>query len=115
MRVIKFKNNRIKRHKRIRSKVKGSSIRPRLFVFKSNKYTYAGIVDDIKGTTIVSCSDNKDTKETKTKRAFSVGELIGEKAKEKGIKKVVFDRSGYKYHGRVKALADGARKSGLIF
>ena len=117
----KQKINRIRNHRKIRSKVNGTSGRPRLFVFKSNKYTYAGIVDDTKGTTLFSFSDNRkgltatQKKENKTSRAFLVGTNIGKQAKEKGIVKVVFDRGGYKYHGRVKAVAEGARKAGLLF
>ena len=113
--------NRNRNHRKIRSKINGTPHRPRLFVFKSNKYTYAGIVDDTKGATLFSSSDNsknftaKQQKDTKTNRAFLVGTHIGEQAKKKGVAKVVFDRGGYKYHGRVKAVAEGARKAGLLF
>ena len=113
--------HRIKNHNKVRSKINGTPHRPRLFVFKSNKYTYAGIVDDTKGKTLFSFSDNRkdltaqQKKESKTSRAFLVGTHIGKQAKEKGVLKVVFDRGGYKYHGRVKAVAEGARKAGLLF
>ena len=113
--------HRIRNHRKIRSKINGTSARPRLFVFKSNKYTYAGIVDDTKGVTLFSFSDNrkgftaKQKKEPKTSRAFLVGANLGKQAKEKGVVKVVFDRGGYRYHGRVKAVAEGARKAGLLF
>ena len=113
--------HRIRNHRKVRSKINGTPARPRLFVFKSNKYTYAGIVDDTKGTTLFSFSDNrkglteKQKKENKTSRAFLVGTHLGKQAKEKGIVKVVFDRGGYRYHGRVKAVAEGARKAGLLF
>ena len=109
--------HRIRNHRKIRSKINGTATRPRLFVFKSNKYTYAGIVDDTKGVTLFSFSDNrkgltaKQKKEPKTSRAFLVGTNLG----KKGVVKVVFDRGGYRYHGRVKAVAEGARKAGLLF
>ena len=110
---------RKRRHHRVRSKVSGVPTRLRLFVFKSNKHIYAGIVDDTQGKTLLAFSDtSKDAKiKTKTKTAIAgeIGEIIGKRAQEKGIKKVVFDRGGYRYHGRVKAVAQGARKSGLVF
>ena len=113
--------NRIKNHRKVRAKISGTPRRPRLFVFKSNKYTYAGLVDDTKGLTLISFSDNRkgltaqQKKDNKTNRAFLVGAHIGKQAKAKGIVKVVFDRGGYQYHGRVKAVAEGARKAGLLF
>ncbi|MFN3406377.1 MAG: 50S ribosomal protein L18 [Caldimicrobium sp.] len=119
---------RFRRKKRIRKKVFGLSDRPRLSVFRSKKQIYAQIIDDTLGQTIVACSslspeirekikDLKEKGEIKNKVdiAFLVGKYLAEKAKEKGISKVVFDRGGYKYHGRVKALADGAREGGLEF
>ena len=111
------KSQRIMRHKKIRAKVAGTTQRPRLFVFKSNKHMYAGIADDVSGTVLFSLSDTQTGKKkvAKTDQAKSVGERVAKKAMEKGIKKVVFDRGGYRYHGRVKALAEGARLSGLIF
>ncbi|MYE38486.1 MAG: 50S ribosomal protein L18 [Candidatus Spechtbacteria bacterium SB0662_bin_43] len=122
------KSQRITRHKRIRKKVVGTTQRPRLFVFKSNKHIYAGIADDVAGKVLFSLSDvqkksttkakttkTKKKQETKTDQAKGVGERVAKTAMEKGIKKVVFDRGGYRYHGRIKALAEGARLSGLIF
>lgn len=105
---------RKQRHKKIRAKVIGTSRRPRLSVFRSLKHTYAQIIDDSKGVTIVSASDF-GVKKNKTESAFVVGETVAQKAKEKKINEVVFDRGGYLYHGRVKAVADGARKQGLKF
>lgn len=103
---------------RIRSKVKGSSERPRLSVYRSNKAIYAQIVDDLEGITICAASsrDNGiDTSVNKTEQAKLVGKALADKAKASGIDSVVFDRGGYLYHGRVKALADGAREQGLNF
>lgn len=107
-----------RRQKRVRAKVKGTSGCPRLCVFRSLKYTYAQIIDDQKGKTLVSAKTQEIKKKKNGKKidlAFKVGELIGQKALKAGIKKVVFDRAGYKYHGRVKAIAEGVRKSGLNF
>ncbi len=112
------KEQREKRHRRVRAKIHGIKDRPRLCIFKSNKHIYAQIIDDKKGRTLVFASDLeiKDSKkDKKTDLAQKVGQLIAEKAKEKKIKKVVFDRGGFKYHGRVKTLADEARKYGLQF
>lgn len=107
--------SRLKRHRRVRAKVSGTAECPRLNVFRSNKNIYAQIVDDVKGVTLVSASslemDNGSNKEA----AFKVGEAIAKKAADKGIDKVVFDRGGYIYHGRVKELAEGARQGGLKF
>jgi large subunit ribosomal protein L18 len=107
---------RNKRRLRIRSKVKGTAVRPRLSVFRSNKAIVAQLIDDEKGVTIVGLT-TKHVKDTKTKSdtSFAVGELIAEKAKAKKISTAVFDRGGFQYHGRIKALADGARKGGLQF
>jgi large subunit ribosomal protein L18 len=108
-------------HKRIRAKLSGSSARPRLCVFRSSKYIYAQIIDDTKGTTLVTASTaEKDVrggaKSTGNIEASKlVGKAIADRAKEKGIDTVVFDRSGYLYHGRVKAVAEAARESGLKF
>ena len=111
--------HRKKRHIRVRTKVLGTAARPRLCVFRSLKYIYAQIIDDIAGNTLISVSSlNSDIKgrpSAKIENAKSVGELIAKKAQEQGIKDVVFDRGGYKYHGRVKALADAAREAGLNF
>ena len=96
----------------------GTSARPRLSVFRSNKYIYAQIIDDAKGKTLVSAgSKDKEIKEAKTRmeKAGLVGEIIAKRGAKAKIKKVVFDRSGYKYHGIIKALAEGARKGGLEF
>lgn len=101
--------------------IKGSSQRPRLSVFRSLKHISAQITDDSKATTLVAASTlSKGMKDTfkakkKTEQAFMVGEMLGKLALQAGVKKVVFDRREYKYHGRVKALADGARKAGLEF
>ncbi len=104
------------RHKRVRAKIKGTAKRPRLCVFRTPKHIYAQLIDDENGKTILSISDAKKTKkETKVSSASEVGKLIAKKAVEKKIAQVVFDRGGYKYHGRIKALADGARKAGLKF
>lgn len=103
---------------RVRAKIKGTVSRPRISVFRSNKHIYAQIINDEEGKTIVAASDGelkKSTKRKKTEIAESVGELLAEKAKSKKITKVVFDKRHYKYHGRVKALAEGARKGGLQF
>lgn len=112
------KTTRAIRHKRVRAKISGTPERPRLNVFRSNKNIYAQIIDDISGVTLVSASSNsKDFGENGSNKegARKLGNLIAEKAKDKGITKVVFDRSGYIYHGRIKELAEGARESGLEF
>ena len=106
---------RIRLKKKIRTKVSGTSECPRLSVFRSNSTIYAQAIDDTKGVTIVSSSDLTLKTGTKTERAVSVGNEIAKSLVTKGIKKVVFDRNGFKYTGRVKALADGARTSGLTF
>lgn len=101
---------------RIRKKLKGTMERPRLCVFKSLNNIYAQLVDDVTGTTILATSTMADVKDKSGKdAAFAVGKLLAAKAKDKKIDKVVFDRSGYIYHGRVKAVADGAREGGLNF
>lgn len=118
MKVFLKKERRKRRHKRIRAKISGTSLRPRLFVFRSNKHIWAQLIDDEKGQTLISASDfeikSKKNKK-KTEKAFEVGKIIAKKALSQGIKSVVFDRGGYKYHGRVKALAQGAREGGLKF
>lgn len=98
----------------IRKKVSGTSERPRLAVFRSNKEIYAQLVDDVAGNTLASAS-SKEAKGTKTEQAAAVGTLIAENAKKAGISNVVFDRGGFLYHGRVKALAESAREAGLKF
>ncbi len=107
-------------HTRIRRKITGTSERPRLCVFRSLNHMYAQVVDDVQGATLVSASTrDKDLKDEgkggNLKAAKAVGKAIAERAKAKGIEAVVFDRGGYIYHGRVKALADAARESGLKF
>ena len=112
------KAQRLHRHKRVRGKVFGTPERPRLNVFRSETNIYAQVIDDTKGITLVSASSlEKDFKcdGTKTDAAKKVGEVLAERAKAKGIDAVVFDRGGYLYHGRVKALAEGAREGGLQF
>ncbi|MDP2934179.1 MAG: 50S ribosomal protein L18 [bacterium] len=117
-----MKNNkttkRFIRHRRVRAKIKGTVSIPRLCVFRSNRHIYCQLIDDQKGKTMVIASDmeiKSKVKSQKSKVAEQVGELLAKKAAEKKIEKVVFDRGGYKYHGRIKALAEGARKGGLKF
>jgi large subunit ribosomal protein L18 len=102
----------------VRRKISGSSKLPRLSVFRSLKYIYCQLIDDVNGKTLVAASSREkgiSKKGTKTEQAVAVGKLLGEKAKAQKIERIVFDRGGYLYHGRVKALADGAREAGLIF
>lgn len=106
---------RKRRHARTRAKIHGTAKRPRLIVFRSINSTYAQLIDDDKGVTICAASDLKITKGTKMEKAKQVGLDIGKAATEKKIKECVFDRNGYKYHGRVKAIAEGAREAGLKF
>ncbi|WP_062349841.1 50S ribosomal protein L18 [Bacillus kwashiorkori] len=107
------------RHARIRGKISGTNERPRLNIYRSNQHIYAQLIDDDKGVTLASASTlEKDLNlesTSNTEAAIKVGELIAKRAVEKGFKSVVFDRSGYLYHGRVKALADAARENGLEF
>ncbi|MBO4252219.1 MAG: 50S ribosomal protein L18 [Clostridia bacterium] len=118
---INKNQDRLKRHKRVRAKIKGSAETPRLSVYRSLNHIYAQLIDDVKGNTLVTASTLdkavKDTLEGKDKKAqaYAVGELLAKKAKEKGISTAVFDRGGYLYTGRVASLADGARKGGLQF
>lgn len=111
------KQSRQRIHLRVRKKVSGTTERPRLSVFRSNKAIYCQIIDDLKGHTLAAANsfENGVAKGNKTEQAKLVGQLIAEKAKSAGIQTVVFDRSGYLYHGRVKALAEGAREGGLNF
>lgn len=109
---------RIARKKSVRKKITGNKEVPRLNIFRSNVHIYATLINDLDGKTLISASDKniKDSsKLPKSKRAFQVGKTIGQKAIKKGFKKVVFDRAGYLYHGRVKNLAEGAREAGLNF
>jgi large subunit ribosomal protein L18 len=123
------KEKRHRRHKRLRAKISGTKERPRLYVFKSNKHIYTQLIDDEKGKTLLAASDNELKQKSKKpsskkekavgsvgiSRAFETGKLIAQKSLEKKIEKVVFDKGGYKYHGQVKALAEGAREGGLKF
>lgn len=117
-RIEKKNNSRHRRKVRVRTKVSGTAERPRLSVFRSNRYTYVQAIDDGQGRTLCTAS-NKAAEGREIKNTAvdvgKLGELIGAKLKEKGIAEVVFDRNGYRYHGLVKALADGARKAGLKF
>ncbi len=111
---------RQRRHRRIRSRLAGGPERPRLNVFRSHRHIYAQIIDDEKGHTLVAASTfDEDVRAMEggltVEKAAAVGRLIGERARAQGIEKVAFDRGGYRYHGRVKALADGAREAGLDF
>ena len=123
------KEARVRRHLRVRAKVSGTANKPRLCVFRSNQHIYATLINDEKNSTILVASD-KEIKKTKAEKinsqkegkllakvalAYEVGQLIAQKALKNKIERVVFDRGGYKYHGRVKAVADGARKGGLMF
>jgi len=118
---VKKQLQRERRHRRVRAKINGTSQCPRLCVFRSNKYIYAQLIDDQKGKTLLSVTDKKPKTKSKTKEssninsALEVGKILAKKAIEKKIKKIVFDRGGYKYHGRVKAIAEGARQGGLKF
>ena len=135
MKKTKKQEKRYRRHKRIRAKIFGTAQRPRLSVFRSAKHIYAQLIDDEKGKTLVAASDlelsrkipsikrriktkvenQRKIKTGKSTAAYEVGKLIAEKALKKKIRKVVFDRGGYKYHGRVKALAEAVREGGLKF
>ena len=112
------RSQRIKRHKRVRGKISGTPEIPRLDVFRSNAHIYAQIIDDVNGVTLAAASSNEKGFEglgSNCEAAGKVGKLLAERAKAKGIENVCFDRGGYLYHGRVKALADGAREGGLNF
>jgi large subunit ribosomal protein L18 len=113
---------RLKRKKRIRKKLFGTTERPRLCVFRSSRHIYVQVIDDIQGRTLASASsmeknlrEDKSAIGDKTAMATQVGKLIAERTQEKGVKQIVFDRNGFLYHGRVKALSDGAREGGLDF
>ena len=115
---IEKKEIRSRIHKRIRRKLAGTAERPRLAVFRSVAHIYAQVIDDNAGSTLVSASTvdkGNRTNGGNVAAAKAVGKLVAERAKEKGIQKVVFDRGGYQYHGRIKALADAARSAGLEF
>ena len=117
----KSSDTRKRRHRRIRAKISGTAVRPRLNIFRSTEHIYAQVIDDEAGRTLVSAStvdsglrSDLDGK-TKKEQATLVGKTVAERAKAAGIETIVFDRGGYLYHGRVKALADGAREGGLKF
>ena len=117
MSVKTKEQGRLRRHRRVRAKLSGSADRPRLAVYRSNARIYAQVIDDRAGRTLVSASSlEKDLAGIKrSEAAAAVGKLVAERAKASGITTVVFDRGGYLYHGRVKALADAARETGLEF
>ena len=110
---------RRKRHERIRLHMAGTDARPRLAVFRSLNHIYAQVIDDASGTTLVAAStlekELRGSKATKSEEAATVGKLVAERAKAAGIERVVFDRAGFRYHGRIKSLADAARGAGLDF
>jgi len=111
--VKQYQNTRLKR--RLHGRVLGTAERPRLSVFRSTKHIFAQIVDDEKGVTLAGITDKDMAGDNKTARAQAAGQELAQRALKKKVKKVVFDRGGYAYHGRVKALADGARAGGLEF
>ncbi len=120
--TVNTKTKRKRRHRALRQKIKGVAGRPRLCVFRSSKHIYAQLVDDQKRKTLLSASDKEIGKKRSPKdysgkkgKAYVVGQIIAQKSQDKEIKEAVFDRGGYKYCGRVKALAEGARKEGLRF
>ena len=113
--MITKNERRIKIKHRIRKKINGTASRPRLSVFRSNKAIYAQVINDLEGKTLVSASSKGITEGNKTEVAKKVGELVAQKCVAAGINEVVFDRNGYLYHGRVQALAEGAREGGLKF
>ena len=104
---------RVRRHRRVRKRLGGTAERPRLAVFRSNRHIYAQLIDDRGAWTLAAASDLAVTADGKTSRAAQVGKAIAERARALGVERVVFDRGGWLYHGRVKALADGAREGGL--
>ncbi|HAQ41627.1 MAG TPA: 50S ribosomal protein L18 [Clostridiales bacterium] len=121
LKKIDKNQRRLGRHYSIRNKITGTPERPRLNIYKSSKHIYAQVIDDATGVTLASASTlDKDLRDqvaelTKSDAAKLIGKAVGERAKNKGVKSVIFDRGGYLYHGRVKLLADGARESGLEF
>jgi len=119
MKVKIKRDNRIRRHNRVRAVIKGTSDRPRISIFKSNRHVFVQFIDDTSRKTILSSkivsAKKGKTKGTKTEEIVEMAKVLAKKAEEVGVKEVVFDRGGYKYHGRVKALADGLRAGGLKF
>ena len=117
-RVIEKQRKRLQRKRHIRKRIFGTADRPRLTVFRSNRYVYIQVIDDEKGATLASVNNRQKENgalKTNVENAGKLGEMIGSKLKEQSIDTIVFDRNGYKYHGIVKAIADGARKTGLKF
>jgi large subunit ribosomal protein L18 len=114
---LSVREARLRRHRRVRGKVAGTAERPRLVVFRSNRGIFAQLVDDEAGRTLASASwlQQRSLEGTKTEQAAAVGKALAAEAKKAGVEACVFDRAGYLYHGRVKALADGAREGGLKF
>jgi len=118
MMSVARKNARARRHARVRRKVIGTPERPRLAVYRSNRYIYAQVIDDSNGSTLAAASSQEKALREKTltaETAGEVGKLLAERAKAAGVDSVVFDRGGFKFHGRIKALADAAREAGLDF
>ncbi len=118
MSSLTVREARLRRHRRVRGKIRGTAERPRLLVFRSNRGIFAQLVDDDAGRTLAAASWldlPKSFKGNKSEQAAEVGKLLAQNAKKAGVETVVFDRGGYLYHGRVKALADGAREGGLSF
>lgn len=119
--LVKKQQKKLRRQRRVRAKISGTDKKPRFCVFRSNKHIYVQLIDDVQKKTILSASDEKLKKsaswrkKTKTDLAKEIGKAIAQKALEKKIEKVIFDRGPYKYHGRVKAVAEGAREGGLKF
>jgi large subunit ribosomal protein L18 len=111
--------SRRRRHQRVRKHVRGTSTRPRLAVFRSSRHVYAQVIDDVQGRTLVAAStmetDARSSATANVEAAKAVGQRVGQRAKAAGITQVVFDRGGFRYHGRVAAVADGARETGLEF
>lgn len=118
MMAVSKQASRQRRHRRVRKHLAGTQSRPRLAVYRSNRYIYAQVIDDDSGRTIAAASSQEKDLREKTlsaDTATEVGKLVAERAKDAGVSAVVFDRGGYKYHGRIKALADAAREAGLEF
>ena len=116
--ILEKQRKRMQRKRHIRKSIVGTAERPRMSVFRSNRYVYIQVIDDSKGVTIASINNRQKEHaklKTNVENAVKLGELIGAKVREKDVASVVFDRNGYKYHGVVKAIAEGARKSGLKF
>jgi large subunit ribosomal protein L18 len=117
MTVLTKRQRRLKRRRRVRARIRGTAERPRLSVYRSNKGVFAQLIDDTKGHTVAAVNwiEPELRELSATEQAKKAGELLAERAKGAGVESCVFDRSGYQYHGRVKALAEGAREGGLAF